>query len=101
MTNFYKKQLLKPCWSLKYPTNFRKYCLILKSKLSYWINQMEGKNMSEMAFYYSGYNLTINYLMFYLTQLFEWETYRGHLISFEDCLKSVTILEEVPEKIYS
>lgn len=31
---------------------------------------MEGKNMSEMAFYYSGYNLTINYLMFYLTHFF-------------------------------
>lgn len=70
MTIFYIKQILKSSWSLKYPTNFRKYCLILKSKLSYWINQMEGKNMSVMAFYYSGYNLTINYLMFYLTQRF-------------------------------
>lgn len=42
---------------------------MLKSKLSYWINQMEGEIMSEMEFYYSGYNLKINYLMFYLTQI--------------------------------
>lgn len=70
MTNFYKEQIFKALLVTKYLTNFRLYCLMLKLKLNYWTNQMEGENMLEMAFYYGGYNLTINYLMFYLTQIF-------------------------------